>query len=613
MDLLRFSTAGSVDDGKSTLIGRLLYDSKGVFEDQLDAVRRASRNETAGEVDLSLLTDGLRAEREQGITIDVAYRYFATPKRKFIIADTPGHEQYTRNMATGASTAEASVILIDARKGVQPQSRRHAFIAQLLGIRHLVVAVNKMDLVDYDESVFHAIVDEFRGFLGKLGRTEMTALPVSALVGDNVVGRSERMPWYSGPSLLEHLESIDVSADENLNDFRYPVQLVLRPNADFRAYAGEIASGIVKPGDPITVFPSGRTTTVKRIHTASGALGEAFAPMSVAIQLEDEIDVSRGDLLVRTGNEPNIANELNADLVWMGETPLDPRRPYLIKHNTRSVRVHVDTIQYRVDVNTLEQVAADRLALNEIGRVHLSCAEPLAFDPYSRNRRTGSFVVIDLETNNTVAAGMICDQQPASSHRQLWPATQVDRAAREAINQHRGGVLWLTGLPGAGKADIAGELEQQLFRSGISVYRIDGAHLRDGLSSDLGFSVEDRNEHLRRAAEVARVLVDAGHLVIAGFVSPLRAQRKTARQIIGDRDFVEVYVAAPDSREPRDPLGHYLKAKAEEGADAIDVPYEVPAHSDLTIELERDTTEAAVRRIIDLLQQRGVLHRRNIH
>ncbi|MHB8765985.1 MAG: sulfate adenylyltransferase subunit CysN [Deferrisomatales bacterium] len=407
MDLLRFSTAGSVDDGKSTLIGRLLYDTKAIFEDQLDAARRATRNPGAGEVDLSLLTDGLKAEREQGITIDVAYRYFATPRRKFIIADTPGHEQYTRNMATGASTADLAVVLVDARAGVLVQSKRHTAIAHLLGIPHLVVAVNKMDLVGYDRGVFEAIRRDFEAFAGRLGIRALTFIPLSALAGDNVVHRSDRMPWYRGPALLEHLEGVEVARNTAALPFRLPVQLVLRPNQDFRGFAGTVASGSVRVGDEVVALPSGRRSRVRGIHTHGGPLPSAVACQAVTLLLEDEIDVSRGDLLAAAGSPPTVAREFEADLVWMGEAPLDPARPYLVRHTTRATRGRVAEVLHRTDVNTLERVPARSLGLNEIGRVRLTTAQPLCADPYAENRTTGAFVLVDLETNHTVAAGML--------------------------------------------------------------------------------------------------------------------------------------------------------------------------------------------------------------
>jgi sulfate adenylyltransferase large subunit len=483
-ELLRFSTAGSVDDGKSTLIGRLLYDSKGVYEDQLASVRKATRNVSTNGLDLSLLTDGLRAEREQGITIDVAYRYFSTPKRKFIIADTPGHEQYTRNMATGASMADLAIILIDARYGVLPQSRRHAFIATLLGIPHLVVAVNKMDLVDFREDVFTAIREEFRAFAGQLDAGEITYIPISALEGDNVVTHSTRTPWYDGPPLLEHLETVPVASDRNLADFRFPVQYVVRPNLDFRGFAGQVASGVVRRGDAITVLPSGRTSRVKSIVTWEGELEEAFAPMSVTVCLEDEVDVSRGDMLVRSDNVPHTGRRFEATLVWMNQKPVEPNRPYLIKHTSQVAQARIREIRGRIDVNTLAHHAASELALNEIGVVSVESQRPLFFDPYRRNRGTGAFILIDPITNETVGAGMIQQAHVASG-----PAGRVTEAERQAAKGHAPLVIALKG----GNPEAAWALERRLFDHGYSVHVI--------------HRVEDLRQAVRTALEAGLVAI----------------------------------------------------------------------------------------------------------
>jgi sulfate adenylyltransferase large subunit len=472
MDLLRFSTAGSVDDGKSTLIGRLLYDAKGVFEDQLEAVARSAVNRASTGIDLSLLTDGLRAEREQGITIDVAYRYFATPKRKFIIADTPGHEQYTRNMATGASTAQLAIVLIDARHGALVQSRRHTFIASMLGIPHLVVAVNKMDLVDYSQDRFDAIVADFRQFCGQLGYSSAQFIPLSALMGDNVVARSEAMPWYAGPSLLEHLETVDVTADENLSALRFPVQYVIRPHLDYRGFAGQITSGVVRVGDEVMALPAGTRSRVARIDTHDGPLQVAAAPRSVTLLLEDEIDLSRGDMLVHPEQLPWVRRELDAALVWMESQPLDPSRPYLLKHTTRTVRARVAAIQHRIDVNTLAQVPAQSLQLNEIARIRLSLAQPLYADAYAEHRRTGAFILIDPLTNATVAAGMIArDQADEAAHG----LQRVDRATREAQAGHRATVLWLSGGTAEARTWLARTLEARLFQRGVQAFALTGA------------------------------------------------------------------------------------------------------------------------------------------
>ena len=610
MDLLRFSTAGSVDDGKSTLIGRLLYDSKGVFEDQLEAVKAQTRNRTGGaEIDLSLLTDGLRAEREQGITIDVAYRYFATPKRKFIIADTPGHEQYTRNMATGSSTANLAVVLLDARHGVLVQSRRHTFIASLLRIPHLLVAVNKMDLAGWSQERYEEICADFSAFTATLGFREVTYVPLSALLGDNVVKRSENMPWYEGPSFLEHLESVDISADENLTDLRFPVQLVLRPHHAFRGFAGQVASGVVRRGDEVLALPAGRTTRIKRIHTHDGDLDEARPPQSVSLLLEDEIDISRGDMLVRPDQRPYISRELEATIVWMDQRPLDTTRPYLIKHTSRTTRTRIPAILHRTDVNTLRTEEADSLALNEIGRVRLSAAQPLFFDAYAENRRTGSFVLIDVTTNATVAAGMIAADQPSGGNRSIRMLGVIDRAAREAQRSHRPAVLWLTGLPGAGKTKIARSLESVLFAKGVLTYVLNRECVGDSLCADVWS--EDVAESTRRVAQTARMMADAGLLVIADFVSPRREDRALARQILG-QDYIEVYVSTP-----RDVAAERAReARAEEAlagdtpppAPAHQGPYEAPARPDLTLAADRLPVEVSVSQILGLLSARGIYH-----
>ncbi|GMV40675.1 MAG: adenylyl-sulfate kinase [Myxococcales bacterium] len=607
MDLLRFSTAGSVDDGKSTLIGRLLFDSKGVFEDQLDAVRRATTNRTGGEFDLSLLTDGLRAEREQGITIDVAYRYFATPKRKFIIADTPGHEQYTRNMATGSSTANLSIVLIDARNGVLVQSRRHTFIASLLGIPHLVVAVNKMDLVGWSEAAYDAIRAEFAAFVKPLGFKEITYIPLSALHGDNVVNRTATMPWYEGPSLLEHLETVDVSVDENLADLRFPVQIVLRPHHAFRGFAGQIASGVIRKGDEVLALPAGRTSRVKRIHTLDGDLDEAFAPQSVSILLEDEIDISRGDMLVRPDQRPFIGRDIEARVVWMSESPLDPAKQYLIKQTSRAVKARFTALHHRISVNTLAEEPADRLALNEIGRVRLSTAQPLFFDPYSQNRRTGSFVVIDVTTNATVGAGMIADEQPQGGNRSIRDLGHVDREAREAAQTHKGGVLWLTGRSGSGKTTIARAFEARLLQRGVRGYVIGRDTVSRGLCGDVWES--STTESTRRIAETARLLADAGVLVVVDTVSPHASDRAVARDTLGP-DWIEVFVDAP----PETCATRAAEAAAELALAANTTPpllppaapYEPPTSPDLTLKTARLTVEKSVARLFDLLGAKGI-------
>jgi sulfate adenylyltransferase large subunit len=519
--LLRFTTAGSVDDGKSTLIGRMLYDSKGVYEDQLASVRKATRNVTANGLDLSLLTDGLRAEREQGITIDVAYRYFSTPRRKFIIADTPGHEQYTRNMATGASTADLAVVLIDARYGVLPQSRRHAFIASLLNIAHLVVAVNKMDLVDFRGDVFTAICDDFGAFARRLESGEITFIPISALEGDNVVTRSRRTPWYTGPALLEHLETVPIAHDRNLRDFRFPVQYVVRPNLDFRGFAGQVASGVVRRGDPITVLPSGRSSRVKSIVTWEGELEEAFAPMSVTVCLEDEIDVSRGDMLVHTDNQPHSGRRFDANIVWMNEKALAPDRPYLIKHTAQVTQARAREIRSRIDINTLEHLTARELGLNEIGVVAMEAQRPLFFDPYRRNRASGSFILIDPITNETVGAGMILGQQQSSGS-----AGRVTEAERRSARGHAPLAVYL----GGGDAEVAWALERRLFDHGYSVHVIRQPEslrqaVRTALDAGLVAIISSKKPEDREAVEA----VAGPHL--AGFEPVAGPAEEAARQI----------------------------------------------------------------------------------
>jgi len=605
MDLLRFSTAGSVDDGKSTLIGRLLHDAKGIFEDQLEAVRQASGDRNMP--DLALLTDGLRAEREQGITIDVAYRYFATPRRKFIIADTPGHEQYTRNMATGASTAEASIILVDARKGLLSQSRRHTCIAHLLGIRHLVFAVNKMDLVDYDAATFARLREEILEFTRRLGADIPVVIPVSALCGDNVVTHGTAMPWYTGPCLLEYLEAINTEDDDIADGLRYPVQLVLRGDGDFRGYAGTVAAGGVRTGDPVTVLPSGLNTRIKRIHTADGPLDHASAGQSVALQLADELDISRGDLLV-TGALPKTLRRIDATLIWLDNSPLQPGRPYQLKHTTRTVRTRITAVHSRTDVITLNESATESLALNEIGRVTLDCAQPLHVDAYATGRVMGSFILIDLETNATVAAGLVATKQAVTSHSDFRDSMTVDRHARELQQQHRAGVIWLTGLPGTGKREVAIQLEKRLFQRGIRVCILDADKLRAGLSNDLGFTLDERSENLRRAAEVARLLVMNGHLVIANFVTPTVSQRTLVRDIVGGSDYVEVFVdTVNENCAPRDPHGLYLRARADEGDNApkIDIPYEPPEQPALVLDVVELGVDASVTRLVALIAERG--------
>ena len=570
MDLLRFTTAGSVDDGKSTLIGRLLYDSKAIFEDQMEAVEQASRNRGDPYVDLALLTDGLRAEREQGITIDVAYRYFATPKRKFIIADTPGHIQYTRNMVTGASTAELAIILIDARKGVVTQSKRHGFIASLLEIPHILVAINKMDLVDYDAEVFRRIVADYTEFATKLSVQDLTFIPISALLGDNVVHKGDNMPWYDGPTLMHHLENVNVGGTRNLVDFRFPVQMVVRPHQDFRGFAGQIASGTVAPGEEIVVLPSGRSSRVRAIHFLDQELPEAAAGDSVMLTLEDEIDISRGDMIVRKRNLPHVSNQLECILCWLNEEPLNPQTQYILQHTSHQVRALISELNYRIDVDTLHREAAHTLGLNEIGRAKITTTQPLYFDPYRLNRTTGSFILIDPYTNVTVGAGMIrrrarsldevvtVQPERRKSTNVVWEGTEITREMREQRNGHRAAVLWFTGLSGSGKSTVARQLEKRLYEQGCQTTYLDGDNVRHGLNGDLGFSAADRKENIRRVAEVAKLGFDHGNLVLCTFISPFAEDRAFARSLLPEGRFVEVYVKCDlEVVKRRDPKGLY--------------------------------------------------------
>ena len=609
--LLRVATAGSVDDGKSTLIGRLLYDSKSIFEDQLEAVERSSRERGDEYANLALLTDGLRAEREQGITIDVAHRYFATPHRKFIIADTPGHEQYTRNMVTGASTADLALILVDARKGVLEQTRRHAFLSTLLGIPHLVLCVNKMDLVGWSQDRFEEIKEEFRQFAIKLDVHDLSFIPVSALLGDNIVARTENMSWYDGPSLLHHLEQVHIASDRNLIDARFPVQYVIRPQQqtdtdlhDFRGYAGTVASGVFKPGDEVVVLPSGFTSTVKAVHGPGGtAIAEAFAPSAVCIELVDNLDVSRGDQLCRINNRPQVGQEIDAMICWLtDQSTLSANNRYSLLHTTRSTRAQIVRLDYRLDVNTLHRdEKAEALSLNEIGRISIKTQQPLMFDPYRRNRVTGSFILVDEITGNTVAAGMINGPTLKEAHV-VWHSSEVSREERAST----GATVWLTGLSASGKSTIAVELERRLVAAGTPAYRLDGDNLRHGLNADLGFSAEDRAENVRRVGSVAQLFADSGAVAVACLISPYRADRdrvRAAHEAAGLR-FVEVYVDTPiEQCEARDPKGMYAKARAGEikGFTGVDDPYEVPEHAELVIRPEDGTPAELAQRIMEVL------------
>ncbi|GAA4482764.1 adenylyl-sulfate kinase [Rhodococcus olei] len=610
--LLRLATAGSVDDGKSTLIGRLLYDSKAIFEDQLEAVERTSAARGDEHANLALLTDGLRAEREQGITIDVAHRYFATPKRKFIIADTPGHAQYTRNMVTGASTADVALILVDARNGIVEQTRRHAFLSTLLGIPHLVVCVNKMDLVGWSKDRFDEIREEFRQFAMKLNVGDLTFIPVSALLGDNIVDRSTNMAWYEGSALLHHLEQLHIASDHNLIDARLAVQYVIRPQRqtdadlhDFRGYAGTVASGVFAPGDDVVVLPSGFASTVKAIWGPGGRpLDEAFAPSAVTVELADDIDVSRGDMLCRPNNRPHVGHELDALVCWFtDQSTLAAGSRYILRHSTRESKAVVASLDYRLDVNTLHRdEAAPSLGLNEIGRVQLRTQQPMLFDPYRHNRTTGSFILVDEATNNTVAAGMITAPTQKATNV-VWHEAAVRREDRAT----QGRTVWLTGLSGSGKSTVAVELERRLVASGTAAYLLDGDNLRHGLNADLGFSAEDRAENVRRVGQVARLLADAGLVAIVSVISPYQAERDRIRDLHVEAGlpFTEVFVDTPlEVCESRDPKHLYAKARAGEITDftGIDAPYEKPTNPDLVLRPEDGDPRALAQAILDSLQ-----------
>lgn len=608
--LLRLATAGSVDDGKSTLIGRLLYDSKAVMEDQWASVEQTSKDRGHDYTDLALVTDGLRAEREQGITIDVAYRYFATPKRKFIIADTPGHIQYTRNMVTGASTAQLVIVLVDARHGLLEQSRRHAFLASLLGIRHLVLAVNKMDLLGWDQEKFDAIRDEFHAFAARLDVQDVTSIPISALHGDNVVTKSDQTPWYEGPSLLSHLEDVYIAGDRNMVDVRFPVQYVIRPHTlehqSHRSYAGTVASGVMRSGDEVVVLPIGKTTRITAIDGPNGPVAEAFPPMAVSVRLADDIDISRGDMIARTHNQPRITQEFDATVCWMADNAvLEPGRDYVVKHTTRTVRARIAGLDYRLDVNTLHRdKTATALKLNELGRVSLRTQVPLLLDEYTRNASTGSFILIDPDTNGTVAAGMVLRDVSA---RTPSPNTVRHRSLVTAQDRPpRGKTVWFTGLSGSGKSSVAMLVERKLLEKGISAYVLDGDNLRHGLNADLGFSMADRAENLRRLSHVATLLADCGHLVLVPAISPLAEHRALARKVHADAgiDFFEVFCDTPlQDCERRDPKGLYAKARAGEITHftGIDSPYQRPKNPDLRLTPDRSIDEQA-QEVIDLLE-----------
>ncbi|MFC0668265.1 sulfate adenylyltransferase subunit CysN [Azotobacter chroococcum] len=611
-ELLRFLTCGNVDDGKSTLIGRLLHDSKMIYEDHLEAITRDSKKvgTTGDEVDLALLVDGLQAEREQGITIDVAYRYFSTAKRKFIIADTPGHEQYTRNMATGASTCDLAIILIDARYGVQTQTRRHSFIASLLGIRHIVVAINKMDLMDFDQGVFERIQADYLQFAERLGLkpSSLHFVPMSALKGDNVVNRSERAPWYQGPSLMEILETVEIAADRNLADMRFPVQYVNRPNLNFRGFAGTLASGIVHKGDEVAVLPSGKTSRVRSIVTYDGELEQAIPGQAVTLTLEDEIDVSRGDMLVHADNRPQVTDGFEAMLVWMAEEPMLPGKKYDIKRATSYVPGNIVGIEHRIDVNTLEHAPASELKLNEIARVRISLDAPIALDGYEYNRTSGAFIVIDRLTNGTVGAGMIAaeplsGQNAGNHHGRLAHVSAGERAAR--FGQQPATVLF-TGLSGAGKSTLAYALERKLFDMGRAVYVLDGQNLRHDLNKGLPLDRVGRAENWRRAAQVARQFNEAGLLTLAAFVAPDAEGRAQAQALIGAERLMTVYVqASPLACRERDPQGLY--ASGSDNIPGESFPYDIPLDADLVIDTQHHSVEEGVKQVLELLRSRGAL------
>ena len=604
--LLRFITCGSVDDGKSTLIGRLLHDSRQLFDDQLAALDADSRRHgTQGDrIDYALLLDGLAAEREQGITIDVAYRYFDTETRKFIVADCPGHAQYTRNMATGASTTDLAVVLVDARKGLLPQTRRHSYIVSLLGIGHVVLAVNKMDLVGYGRDAFEAIAEGYRALAAQLGIADVQCIPLSALEGDNLVARSANTPWYDGPALLEHLETVQVEAGDSGGALRLPVQWVNRPDPHFRGFAGTIAAGEVRPGDAVVVLPSARRSTVARVLDANGDAASARAGQAVTLTLADEIDVSRGDVIAAAGDPPEVADQFAAHVLWMDEAALLPGRPYWLQIGTRTVAASVSEIKHRVDVDTQERLAAKRLELNEVGWCNLALDEPIVFEPYARNRALGGFILIDRHSNATVAAGTL-DFALRRAGNVHWQHLDVDKAARARIKGQVPRVLWFTGLSGAGKSTIANLVDKRLHALGYHTFILDGDNVRHGLNRDLGFTDEDRVENIRRVAEVARLMADAGLIVLVSFISPFRAERRMARERFEAGEFVEVFVDVPLAvAEARDVKGLYAKARAGQipNFTGIDSPYEAPEAPDLHLHADGGNAEALAAQVLDFLE-----------
>ncbi|NND50198.1 MAG: sulfate adenylyltransferase subunit CysN [Rhizobiales bacterium] len=609
--LVRLMTCGSVDDGKSTLIGRLLFEQNKVFDDQLDAVTRDSRRfgTTGDEVDLALLVDGLEAEREQGITIDVAYRFFSTPRRHYIIADAPGHEQYTRNMATAASVSDVAVLLIDARKGVLAQTRRHAIISSLFGISRVVLAVNKMDLVGYQAETFDRIAEDFAAFAAPLGFSSVTPIPISARRGDNVVSQSANMDWYGGPTLLGHMDGIDTTTDLQSRDMRFIVQWVNRPDADFRGYSGIVTSGVVRPGDEVVVAGSGRASKVERIVTMDGDLDSAATGASVTLTLADEIDISRGDVVAPAGAAPQVSDQFAVDLLWLDAEAMQPGRPYVMKIAAKSVRATITTLKHRTDVNTLAHDAARELNFNEMGVANISLSEPVAFDPFADNRDTGAFILIDRYSNATVGAGMIRFALDRASNVH-WQALDIDKQARAHAMGQNPVVLWFTGLSGSGKSTIANIVEQKLHLDGRHTYLLDGDNVRHGLNRDLGFTDTDRVENIRRVAEVSRLFADAGLIVLVSFISPFRDERRMARELMQEGEFVEVFVDAPvEVCQERDPKGLYARALKGEirNFTGIDSPYEPPEGAEIRIDTTALEAEAAAQRIIAYLKDRGVV------
>ncbi|OYX75761.1 MAG: adenylyl-sulfate kinase [Rhizobiales bacterium 32-66-11] len=610
--LLRFLTCGSVDDGKSTLIGRLLYDTKLLFDDQIATLAKDSRKHgTAGdELDFALLVDGLAAEREQGITIDVAYRFFNTERRKFIVADTPGHEQYTRNMATGASNSDLAVILVDARQGLLTQTRRHSFIVSLLGIRHVVLAVNKIDLVEFSQSRFDNIVADYTKLIAPLGFESFQAVPLSARYGDNIMSRSANTPWYQGPALVEYLENVDVAEKAIARPFRLPVQWVNRPNLDFRGFSGTIVSGSVRPGDSVVVAGSGRTTHVKSIVTRDGDLAEAVAGQAITVTLEDEVDVSRGDILADAVHRPERADQFAAQIIWMHDEPLLPGRPYLIKMGTRTVGATFTEIKHKVDVNTFQQLAAKTLTLNEVGVVNVASRDAVSFDAFGDVPETGAFIVIDRLSNQTVGAGMVqfALRRATNVH---WQALDVSKEARATLKHQRPAVLWFTGLSGSGKSTVASLVEKKLYAAGRHTYMLDGDNVRHGLNKDLGFTDVDRVENIRRVAEVARLFVDAGLVVLVSFISPFKADRQMARELLSAGEFIEVFVDTPlEVAEKRDPKGLYKKARQGLLANftGIDSPYEAPEKPEILLSGGEKSAEELAEQVFNYLSERNYLH-----